>query len=119
MGASVTLCVTSAGRGRRLDIVVETGQAVTWWKALEVWTMDGRLPPRVDKAAEEAKTPSPNSKKDDGVADLDRYVAQQAAELPAEYTDLKDGGQAVLGKSGVQTFKAGWTDDKPAVPAVS
>ncbi|MEU4549409.1 hypothetical protein [Nonomuraea dietziae] len=39
--------------------------------------------------------------------------------LLAEYTDLEDGGKAVLGKSGVQTFKAGWTDDKPAVPGVS
>ncbi|MEV4161947.1 hypothetical protein [Nonomuraea dietziae] len=139
----------------------------------------------IDKAAEEAKTTSPNSRKDDWLANLDRYVARHAAELLyanpvpdkvraaayqvlkttrgvsdlgqakdplgrsgqklalpvssskdsvldqrllvdtktmtllAEYTDLKDGGKAVLGKSGVRTFKAGWTDDKPAVPAVS
>ncbi|UBU13783.1 hypothetical protein [Nonomuraea gerenzanensis] len=36
--------------------------------------------------------------------------------LLAEYTDLGNGGKKVLGKSGVKTFEAGWTDDKPAVP---
>ncbi|MFI6176808.1 hypothetical protein ACIA8R_14865 [Nonomuraea sp. NPDC051191] len=46
-------------------------------------------------------------------------VDTTAMTLLAEYTDLKDGGKAVLGKSGVTTYKAGWTDDKPAVPAAS
>ncbi|MGI5290933.1 hypothetical protein ACQEVF_47535 [Nonomuraea polychroma] len=43
-------------------------------------------------------------------------VDTTAMTLLAEYTDLKDGGIAVLGKSGVKTIKAGWTNDKPAVP---
>ncbi|WP_371782882.1 hypothetical protein [Streptosporangium subroseum] len=139
----------------------------------------------IDKAVEDAKTTSPNSKKDDWLSNLDGYVAERASELLyvnpapdkvraaayqvlkttkgvgdlgqakdplgrsgrklalpvpsgkgsvlkqqllvdtkamtllAEYTDLKDGGKAVLGKSGVQTFRAGWTDDKPAVPGAS
>ncbi|WP_433433194.1 hypothetical protein [Nonomuraea sp. CA-141351] len=46
-------------------------------------------------------------------------VDTRAMTLLAEYTDLKDGGKTVLGKSGVETCKAGWTDDKPAVPDVS
>lgn len=46
-------------------------------------------------------------------------VDTTAMTLLAEYTDLSDGGKAMLGKSGVKTFKAGWTDDKPAVPGVS
>ncbi|MER6514089.1 hypothetical protein ABT158_45245 [Nonomuraea sp. NPDC001636] len=37
----------------------------------------------------------------------------------AQYTDLKDGGKEVLGKSGVTAYKAGWTDDRPAVAAAS
>ncbi|GAA4236258.1 hypothetical protein FHR32_000663 [Streptosporangium album] len=139
----------------------------------------------IDEAAEEAKTTSPNSKKEDWLVNLDRYVAERASELLyvnpvpdkvraaayqvlkttkgvsdlgwakdplgrsgrklalpvsssggsvlkqqllvdtqamtllAEYTDLKDGGKAMLGKSGVQTFRAGWTDGKPAVPGAS
>ncbi|WP_433412811.1 hypothetical protein ACQP1V_26810 [Microtetraspora malaysiensis] len=139
----------------------------------------------IDEAAEEAKTTSPKSKKEDWLVDLDRYVARGASELLyvnpvpdkvraaayqvlkttkgvsdlgrskdplgrsgqklalpvsssqgsvlkqqllvdttamtllAEYTDLKDGGKPMLGTSGVQTFKAGWTNDKPAVPGVS
>ncbi|MGW4410349.1 hypothetical protein ACWEJ6_40370 [Nonomuraea sp. NPDC004702] len=39
--------------------------------------------------------------------------------LPPQDTDLKDGGKAVLGKSGVTAYKAGWTDDKPAAAAAS
>lgn len=39
--------------------------------------------------------------------------------LLAEYTDLTENGKPVLGKSGVTTYKVGWTDDKPAVPDVS
>jgi hypothetical protein len=46
-------------------------------------------------------------------------VDTTAMTLLAEYTDLTDGGKAMLGKSGVRTFKAGWTDDKPAVPDAS
>ncbi|WP_157570425.1 hypothetical protein [Microtetraspora malaysiensis] len=46
-------------------------------------------------------------------------VDTTAMTLLAEYTDLRDGGKAMLGKSGVKTFKAGWTNDKPAVPGVS
>ncbi|MFI6922164.1 hypothetical protein ACIBIZ_19645 [Nonomuraea spiralis] len=46
-------------------------------------------------------------------------VDTTAMTLLAEYTDLKDGGKEMLGKSGVKTFKAGWTNDKPAVPGVS
>ncbi|WP_431908830.1 hypothetical protein [Nonomuraea jabiensis] len=37
--------------------------------------------------------------------------------LPAHYTDLQDGGKQLAGKSGVETYKVGWTDDKPALPA--
>ncbi|MGW4960269.1 hypothetical protein ACWEPL_23885 [Nonomuraea sp. NPDC004186] len=37
--------------------------------------------------------------------------------LLAHYTDLQDGGKQLAGKSGVETYKVGWTDDKPAVPA--
>jgi hypothetical protein len=137
----------------------------------------------IDVAAQEAKTTSPNSKKDDWLVNLDRYVAGRASELLyanpvpkkvrtaayqvlkttkgvtdlgrakdplgrtghklalpipsnkdsvlkqqllvdtktmtllAKYTDLKDGGKPMLGKSGVQTITAGWTDDKPTAPA--
>ncbi|WP_417629167.1 ATP-binding cassette domain-containing protein [Nonomuraea insulae] len=46
-------------------------------------------------------------------------VDTNAMTLLAQYTDLKDDGKVVLGKSGVQTFKTGWTNTKPAVPAVS
>lgn len=46
-------------------------------------------------------------------------VDTTAMTLLAEYTDLNDGGKAMLGKSGVKTFKTGWTDDKPAIPDVS
>ncbi|MGW7482681.1 hypothetical protein ACWGH8_29290 [Nonomuraea muscovyensis] len=136
----------------------------------------------IDEAAEEAKTTSPNSRKDDWLVNRDRYVAQRAIELLyanpvpekvraaayqvlkttkgvvdlgrakdplgrsgrklalpvpsnrdsvlkqaflvdaktstllAMYTDLKDGGKQMLGKSGVQTYEVGWTNDKPAVP---
>ncbi|MET8339867.1 hypothetical protein ABZV14_26610 [Streptosporangium canum] len=139
----------------------------------------------IDWAAEEAKTTSPNSKKEDWLVNLDRYVAERAGELLyanpapdkvrtaayqvlkttkgvsdlgrakdplgrsgrqlalpipssegsvlkqqllvdteamtllAKYTDTKAGGKAMLGKSGVQTFRAGWTNDKPAVPGGS
>ncbi|TYB60145.1 hypothetical protein FXF51_31535 [Nonomuraea sp. PA05] len=139
----------------------------------------------IDEAAEEAKTTAPKATKNDWLVNLDRYVAQRAAELLyanpvpgkvraaayqvlkttkgvgdlgrskdplgrsghrlalpvssskgsvlkqqllvdtrtmtllAEYTDLSYGGKTMLGKSGVKTFKAGWTDDKPAVPGVS
>ncbi|MGW0202957.1 hypothetical protein [Nonomuraea sp. NPDC003201] len=37
--------------------------------------------------------------------------------LLAHYTDLRDDGKPVAGKSGVETYKVGWTNDKPAVPA--
>ncbi|MEV4016428.1 hypothetical protein AB0J35_38615 [Nonomuraea angiospora] len=37
--------------------------------------------------------------------------------LLAHYTDLQAGGKQLAGKSGVETYKVGWTDDKPAVPA--
>ncbi|MET7326793.1 hypothetical protein [Nonomuraea sp. NPDC005650] len=37
--------------------------------------------------------------------------------LLARYIDLRDGGKPVAGKSGVETYKVGWTNDKPAVPA--
>ena len=139
----------------------------------------------IDEAAEEAKTTAPKATKNDWLVNLDRYVAQRAAELLyvnpvpdkvraaayqvlkttkgvsdlgrskdplgrsgqklalpissrkgsvlkqqllvdttamtllAEYTDLDNGGKTMLGKSGVKTFKAGWTDDKPAVPDAS
>ncbi|MDR8411880.1 hypothetical protein MTP10_24480 [Nonomuraea sp. 3-1Str] len=139
----------------------------------------------IDEGAEEAKTFAPKATKNDWLVNLDRYVAQRAAELLyanpapdkvrtaayqvlkttkgvsdlgrakdplgrsgqklalpvssrkgsvlkqqllvdttamtllAEYTDLTDGGKTMLGKSGVKTFKAGWTDDKPAVPEIS
>ncbi|WP_326825789.1 hypothetical protein [Streptosporangium sp. NBC_01756] len=139
----------------------------------------------IDWAAEEAKSTSPNSRKEDWLVNLDRYVAERASgllylnpapdkvraaayqvlkttkgvsdlgrakdplgrsgrklALPvpaskgsvlkqqllvdteammllAEYTDTKVGGKALLGKSGVQTFRAGWTNDKPAVPGAS
>ncbi|NUR89844.1 MAG: hypothetical protein HOY71_37680 [Nonomuraea sp.] len=139
----------------------------------------------IDEAAEEARTTAPKATKNDWLVNLDRYVAQRAADLLyanpvpgkvrtaayrvlkttegvtdlgrakdplgrsgqklalpvpsrkgsvlrqqllvdttamtllAEYTDLESGGKTVLGKSGVKTFKAGWTDDKPAVPGVS
>lgn len=46
-------------------------------------------------------------------------VDTTAMTLLAEYTDLNNGGKTMLGKSGVKTFKAGWTDDKPAVPDAS
>lgn len=39
--------------------------------------------------------------------------------LLAEYTDLKHGGKPMLGKSGVQTIKAGWTNDKPTAPGTN
>ncbi|MEV8639269.1 hypothetical protein AB0395_47205 [Streptosporangium sp. NPDC051023] len=139
----------------------------------------------IDEAAEEAKTTDPKATKNDWLVNLDRYVAERAAELLyanpvpdkvrtaayqvlkttkgvsdlgrskdplgrsgqklalpvssskgsvlkqqllvdttamtllAEYTDLNDGGKTMLGQSGVETFKAGWTNDKPAVPDVS
>ncbi|MEV0591741.1 hypothetical protein [Nonomuraea cavernae] len=139
----------------------------------------------IDKASEEARTTSPNSRKADWLVNVDKYVAQSAAELLyanpvpekvrtaayqvlkttkgvtdlgrakdplgrsgqklalptpsnkgsvlkqqllvdtkamtllATYIDLKDGGKPVLGKSGVRTYKAGWTDDKPAIPAAN
>ncbi|WP_433354041.1 hypothetical protein ACQP25_11135 [Microtetraspora malaysiensis] len=139
----------------------------------------------IDKAAEEAKTTSPKSKKEDWLVNLDQYVAKGASELLyanpvpdkvraaayqvlkttkgvsdlgqakdplgrsgrklalpvsstegsvlkqqllvdtqamtllAEYTDLKYNGKDMLGKSGVQTFRAGWTNDKPAAPGAS
>ncbi|MFI7124380.1 hypothetical protein ACIBQ1_01715 [Nonomuraea sp. NPDC050153] len=37
--------------------------------------------------------------------------------LLAHYVDLQDGGKQLAGKSGVETYKVGWTDAKPAVPA--
>ncbi|MGV9375263.1 hypothetical protein ACWDRB_05585 [Nonomuraea sp. NPDC003707] len=37
--------------------------------------------------------------------------------LLAHYTDLQDGGKQLAGKTAVETYKVGWTDDKPAVPA--
>lgn len=37
--------------------------------------------------------------------------------LLAQYVDLKDDGKPVHGKEGVTTIKAGWTDEKPAIPA--
>jgi hypothetical protein len=37
--------------------------------------------------------------------------------LLARYVDLKSGGKPVAGKSAVETYKVGWTDAKPAVPA--
>ncbi|MET7462651.1 hypothetical protein [Nonomuraea sp. NPDC005501] len=139
----------------------------------------------IDEAAEEAKTTAPQATKNDWLVNLDRYVAQRAAELLyanpvpdkvraaayqvlkttkgvsdlgrskdplgrsgqklalpvssrkgsvlkqqllvdtsamtllAEYTDLDNGGKAMLGKSGIKTIKAGWTNDKPAVPDMS
>ncbi|MEW1844048.1 hypothetical protein AB0392_39390 [Nonomuraea angiospora] len=36
--------------------------------------------------------------------------------LLARFVDLQDGGKQLAGKSGVETYKVGWTDDKPAVP---
>ncbi|GLW99490.1 hypothetical protein [Microtetraspora sp. NBRC 16547] len=139
----------------------------------------------IDEAAEEAKTTSPKSKKEDWLVDLDWYVAKRACELLyanpvpdkvraaayqvlkttkgvsdlgrakdplgrsgrklalpvsssggsvlkqqflvdtqamtllAEYVDLKYDGKEMLGASGVKTFRAGWTNDKPAAPGVS
>ncbi|MER5999410.1 hypothetical protein ABT120_12615 [Nonomuraea angiospora] len=137
----------------------------------------------IDWAAEDAKTSSPKSKKEDWLVNLDRYVGEyltrllyenpvpfkvrsaayqvlkttkgvsdlgqvkdpldrpgQKVALPtleqkstvlkeqfivdtktmtllAHYVDLQDGGKQLAGKSGVETYKVGWTDDKPAVPA--
>ena len=145
----------------------------------------GRVDTVRSPTAEEAKTTDPKATKNDWLVNLDRYVAQRAAELLyanpapdkvrtaayqvlkttkgvsdlgrakdplgrsgqklalpvssrkgsvlkqqllvdttamtllAEYTDLTDGGKPMLGTSGVQTIKAGWTNDKPAVPDVS
>ncbi|MET8156575.1 hypothetical protein ABZT47_09390 [Sphaerisporangium sp. NPDC005289] len=39
-----------------------------------------------------------------------------AMTLPARYTDLTYGGEPVLGRSGVERFKPGWTNDKPVAP---
>ncbi|MFG1947257.1 hypothetical protein [Nonomuraea sp. NPDC048826] len=45
-------------------------------------------------------------------------VDTTAMTLLAEYTDFGKGGKKMLG-SRVATFKAGWTNDKPAAPGVS
>lgn len=37
--------------------------------------------------------------------------------LLASYVDITAGGKPVAGKSGVETYKVGWTDAKPAIPA--
>ncbi|MEV1179171.1 hypothetical protein [Nonomuraea sp. NPDC049784] len=40
-----------------------------------------------------------------------------AAAEDAHYVDVTNNGKPVGGKSGVESYKIGWTDDKPAVPA--
>ncbi|MFI7111541.1 hypothetical protein ACIBK9_34875 [Nonomuraea sp. NPDC050227] len=48
-----------------------------------------------------------------------QYVVDTTAmTVLAEYTDLKDGGKPVLGKTGVTTITAAWTDDRLAAPRV-
>ncbi|MEV4095666.1 hypothetical protein [Streptosporangium saharense] len=61
----------------------------------------------------------PASSRKGSVLKQQLLVDTTAMTLLAEYTDLIDGGKTMLGKSGVETFKAGWTNDKPAVPDVS
>ncbi|MFI7423140.1 hypothetical protein [Nonomuraea sp. NPDC049684] len=48
-----------------------------------------------------------------------QYVVDTTAmTVLAEYTDLEDGGKPALGRSGVTTITAAWTDDRLAPPRV-
>lgn len=61
----------------------------------------------------------PVSSRKGSVLEQQLLVDTKSMILLAEYTDLRNGGKPVLGKSGVQTIKAGWTNDKPAAPGAS
>ncbi|MFD1929926.1 hypothetical protein ACFSKW_00400 [Nonomuraea mangrovi] len=74
----------------------------------------GRAKDPLGRPGQKLALPVPSNK--DSVLKQQLLVDTEAMTLLAEYTDLKDGGKAVLGKSGVKTFEAGWTNDKPAVP---
>ncbi|WP_433214244.1 hypothetical protein [Microtetraspora malaysiensis] len=77
----------------------------------------GRSKDPLGRSGQKLALPVPSNK--GWVLKQQLLVDTQTMTLLAEYTDLKDGGKPMLGKSGVETFTVGWTNDKPAVPGVS